>query len=167
MIRAVTDSEPVGTLTENRHPVGAISAQFDGRLMFSAYRAIGRTPRKLDNVGVAKDDTVPRARFLTFRADDTEAGDIDRTAQWRRSKQAAQWLTLSVPISSWYAPNGELWREGTIVTLVAPSIYLDDGYDLLVRAVEFGHGADGPTASLTLVPPQVYTGEDIDEPWLA
>jgi len=68
-------------------------------------------------------------------------------------------------VPSWYAPNGELWAPNTIVTVKSPTLYLDDGYNFLIREVTYDFSASGTTANLSLVPPEAYTGEEIVEPW--
>lgn len=157
---------PVGTLTEGKPPLREIGITFDGRKRFNVYRAIAQSPKRNSKPAVAKDDVVPKSRFLTFTADDTTAGNIQAAANWRRSKQLAEALKFSVPVDSWYDPNGNLWRENTLITVESPTIFVPDGFDFLIESVEYTFENDGITASLNLVPPQVYTGEQIEEPWL-
>jgi len=163
--RANTDGEPVGTLTEGETPTAELTARFDGRQRFNAYRAISQTPKKNAVNAVSKDERVPESRFFTFTASDTTEGNIQQAADWKRSKKLADALSIPVPVTSWYAPNGELWRENTLVTLVSPSLFVPDGFNFLIRSVEYVYGSAGTTAKLELVPPQVYTGGEITEPW--
>ena len=69
------------------------------------------------------------------------------------------------PVSSWYGPDGKLWRENTIVTVKSPTMFVPNGFDFLIRSVEYEFTTEGATAKLGLVPPQVFTGDPIDEPW--
>ena len=164
-LRANTESEPVGTLQEGRTPVTAWTATYDGRKIYNAYKAIGEAPAETANTAVATDDEVPRARTLTFKTDDTTTGDIQGAADWRRSKQLAEALGISLPVDSWYAPNGELWEENTLVTVISESLDIPDGFTYLITKVEPEFQTNGTTATLVLVPPQVYTGEPIIRPW--
>ncbi len=163
--KANTTGSPVGTLEEGQPPVLNFSVTFDGRKRFNTYRAIGQSPGSNSKVGTATDEGVPRSRFLTFQADDTIQGDIQKAAEWKRSKQLAEALTIPLPVSTWYAPNGELWKENTLITLKSSSLHLPDGFTFLIRSVEFTYEETGTTAVLNLVPPQVYTGEPIEEVW--
>ncbi len=53
-----------------------------------------------------------------------------------------------------------------MATLKSPSLFVPDGYDFLIRSVEFTFSQNGAVANLDLVPPQVFSGEPIKEPWL-
>lgn len=159
---------PVGTIEDNFPPGMAISAKFSGRARFNQYRAIGQRPKRSKHAinAIAIDDPIPESRRFTFSANETTAGNISRAADWQRSKQLAEALTIPYPVSSWYNPNGDLWRENTIVTVVSPTIFVPNGFEFLIRQVEFLSTATGSTAVLSLIPPQVYTGDPLVEPWL-
>jgi prophage tail gpP-like protein len=156
----------VGTLEEGVPPFLGMSSTFDGRKRFSVYKAIAQTRKKKKKTAVAKDDIVPRSRFLTFTANESTAGNIQAAADWRRSKQVAEALEIPLSVEGWYAPNGELWRENTIVTVVSETNFIPQGFDFLIKSVEFSLDDKGTTSTLQLVPPQVYTGEPLVEPWL-
>lgn len=161
-------TKPVGVILEDLPPYQTLEATFDGRKRFNAYRIIGPSrKRRAGNAieAIARDDNVPRSRSKTERVTEATAGDIQSIADWRRSKQAADALTIAFPVDSWYSPKGELWRENTIVTVVSKTIFAPDGFDFLVRSVEYIFEAGGTTAVLNLVPPEVYTGKPIKEPW--
>lgn len=158
---------PVGTIEEGESfPIGW-GANFDGTLLFNTIRAIGESPGSPTNEAVSRDDNVPRSRFTTIIANETMAGDLQAAADWKRSKQLADALTIPFPVSGWYAPNGELWRENTLVTVVSPSTFVPRGFTFLIRQVEYVEENSGKTSTLSLVPPAVYTGERIVLPWEA
>lgn len=171
--RAEADTEPVGTLLETQPPYQDLTLSFDGRQRFNSYTAIGQSPQKKGIKGknkkltaTAKDNSVPRTRFTAFNANESTAGNIQNAADWRRSKQVADTLTISFPVDTWYSPKeNKLWEENTIVTVVSKSMYVENGFDFLIRAIEFSYDSDGTTAILSLVPPQAYTGDEIVEPW--
>jgi prophage tail gpP-like protein len=158
---------PVGTIEEGeRFPIGW-GARFDGTLLYNVIRAIGETPGNPTAEGISRDDNVPRSRFITITADETSEAGLQAAADWKRSKQLADALTIPFPVSGWYAPNGELWRENTLVTVVSPTIFVPRGFTFLIRQVEYVDEASGKTATLSLVPPEVYTGNRIVLPWEA
>lgn len=159
-----TTEGPVGTLEEGQPRVSAFRAAFDGRRLFNVYRVVGQSPAGPKSA-IAKDNNVPRSRFRTFRADDTSSGDIQKAADWIRSKQLADALTIPFPVEGWLDPQGNIWRENTKVTIISQTMSLPQGFDFLIRSVEFNYTADGQTATLNLVPPQVYTKEEIILPW--
>ena len=164
LITVAASGAPVATLEEGKQPLQDFRAKFDGRKRFNSYRAVGKSPAG-NHVGIAKDDAVPRSRFLTFSSDETTEGEIQKAADWRRSKQLADALTIPLPVSSWYDPNGELWRENTIVNFRSPALHVPDGFDFLIRAVQYDFSGSGTPAILSIVPPQVYTGEPLEDPW--
>lgn len=165
LFQKTTESEPVGTIESGDPlPIGW-GAKFDGRKLFNQITAIGESPGAPTKTATVTDDNVPRSRFLTFKADDTTEGDLEAAAAWKRSKQFADALTIPFPVSSWYAPNGDLWRENTLVSVVSPEIFVPNGFTFLIRQVEYVLENSGRTATLSLVPPNVYTGERIVLPW--
>lgn len=156
---------PVGTIASGDPlPIGW-GAKFDGRKLFNQITAIGESPGGVSKKSTVTDKNVPKSRFFTFKADNTKDGDIENAANWKRSKQFADALTIPYPVSSWYAPNGELWRENTLVTIWAPEIFVPDGFTFLIRQVEYVLANSGISATLSVVPPEAYTGEEIVLPW--
>lgn len=179
--RAKTGSKPVGTLQEGQPFVTGWRAEFDGRKLFGAYTVItsGEKGRKNapakwgkiveDKVGASSitehNHLVPRSRFLTFRADDVTPGNIHNAAKWKRNKHITEALTITFPVSGWYAPNGRLWEVNTIVTVVSATLSVPKGFNFLIRAVEFDLESNKRSATLHLVPPQAYNGKDMGDVW--
>lgn len=163
--------EPVGTIEEGAGDGMDFSAKFDGRKRFNIYKALGTTPgrkkarAKNSKFQIAKDELIPKGRMFTFSTNETTAGEMQRAAEWKRSKQLAETLTIPLKVSSWYSSDGELWKENTLVTVKSKTIYVPDGFDFLIRSVEYEFTEKGTPAVLNLVPPQAFTGELIDEPW--
>jgi len=163
--RANTEGEPVGSLVEGENFVTAWGADYDGRQRFNTYTALGQSPLSNKNVSPAIDSRVPRSRFLTFTADDSTDGNISEASIWRRNSQIAKAMAISIPVRGWYGPAGNLWEPNTIVTVTSPTLFIPDGFDFLIRAVEYVETETQRTAVLSLIPPQTYTTEDIEEPW--
>jgi prophage tail gpP-like protein len=162
--RAIT-SEPVCTLFEGFPPFIEASASYSGRDRFRVYTARGQSPGKTVSMATAEDMAVPSQRFLSFQADEADGNDMQKAANWRRSRQLGESLKLEIPTNSWYDPNGNLWRVGTMVTVISETLFLIDGFDFFIRQVDYDLAENGATAKLYLVPPQVYTGEPIPDPW--
>lgn len=163
-LEANTKGAPVATLTEGQPPVMNYDSVFDGRKRFNAYRAINTTPFG-SNESIVKDDRVPRSRIQTFRVQESMAGEIEAAARWKRSKTLADALTIPLPVEGWLDPNGNRWEPNTLVTLISPSIHVPQGFNFLIRSVEFSETDRGKTAVLNIIPPQVYTKEELIEPW--
>lgn len=159
-------SGSVGTIKEGEQLAGQFQARFDGRKRFNAYRAIGQSPGGNAKASIAIDSKVPRSRFMTFTANDTTSGNIKKAAEWRRSKQVAKSLEIPLSVEGWIAPNREIWKENTLVTLISESLHVPNGFTFLIKVVEFELTERGKTTNLQLVPPQVYTGTPIIEAWI-
>lgn len=156
--------KPVSTIEEDKQGAQVFEATFDGRKRFNIYRALGQSPSGA-KVGIAKDSKVPRSRFVTFQVNETIDGDIEQAAKWRRSKQLAEALTIPFPVSSWFDQNGKLWEDNTLVEVISPTLSIPNGFTFLIKSVEYNDTTSGKTAILNLVPPQVYSGEELVDPW--
>ncbi|MCK5218421.1 hypothetical protein KAR10_02790, partial [bacterium] len=165
LTQANVDGQSVGSIIEGEHGAQEFIGEFDGRKVFSTYKAIGQSPGRHAKTAIAKNENIPRSRFFTFVANETISGEMQGLANWRRSKQFAETVKIRIPIQGWYAPNGELWSENTMVTIVSKTLFLPDGFDFLIRSVEFILDGSGKHSVLTLVLPEVYTGEEINYPW--
>ncbi len=156
----------VGTIEEGVSFVDNFSADFDGRKRFNIYRAVSQGAAKTDQkVGIAKDDLVPLARFLTFNVDDSLKGEMNQAAAWRRNQETAKALKLPVPVDTWYAPNGKLWAENTRVTIKSVTWGIPDGFTFLIRQVDFSWNTAGKAAVLHVLPTSYYSGGDLQSPW--
>lgn len=163
--RAKTTGKPVGTIEEGGTQAQNFKIKFDGRKRFNTYRVISDSPSSPSKVSIAKDTKVPKSRFITYKADENTEGGIKDSAEWRRSKQVAEALTIDFPVTSWYDPNGEIWTENTLVTLKSKTLFIPDGFTFLIRQVQFDYSDGGSIATLSLVPPTAYSGESLKEPW--
>ena len=163
--RANVESPPVATFEENVTPgVSGWGGSFDGRGRFSVYRAVGRNPSgNIESTVV--DPKVPRTRFTTIRADESTKGELEAAARWARNKTLADALTFGLKIEGWRSPDGNLWRENTIVTVISTSMFIPNGFDFLIKRVEYILDSEGQSANLSLVPPTVYSKDEIIEPW--
>ena len=163
--QANTGGKSVGTLQEGDGVVLSWAAEFDGRKRFNTYTALGQSPKSNKNVSPSVDNVVPRSRFLTFTADDTTSGNVSEAAVWRRNSQVAKSLSISLPVVDWFDPSGNLWEPNTLVTVISKNIYIPKGFNMLIRAVDYSYSESGRSAVLHVIPPQVYTNEEIIEPW--
>lgn len=162
--KTTSNKNPVDIIEEGGTIVNNFNIKFDGRKRFNSYSALGQSPLG-NKKGIAKDNKVPRSRFMTFSANETISGDVEKAAKWKRNGAIAEALTIPIPVIGWFDSNNNLWRENTIVTVKSKSIYILDGHDFLIKAVEYIETKDRQTAILSLVPPEVYTEDEIIEPW--
>jgi len=165
LTEADTRSKPVATLEQGVFPVLDFGAAFDGRRRFNTYRAINVTPFG-SNEGIVKDKNVPRSRMKTFSVQESTRGEIYTAARWERNKSIVDALTIAIPVVGWLNERtGEPWQENQKVTVISPAIFVPNGFDFLIRSVEFEERESEKKSILNIIPPQVYTKEAIVEPW--
>ena len=103
--------------------------------------------------------------MTAFEADDTTDGDIQQAADYHRNKKIVEALSMSLPVGSWYGPDEKLWAPNTLVTVKSQTLGVPDGFTFLIRSVEFNFDATGTGASITIVPPTVFSKGDLVDPW--
>ena len=157
-------SPPLATLQEGQPPVGNFRVGAKSRARFKSYRVLLTTP--LDNFeSTSVDDNVSGSRHKVMRIQGSVAGEAATAARWARNLAWIEALTISLPVEGWLDPNGNVWAPNTKYTLVSPGAHLPDGFDFLVRQVELDETADGKSGVLKLIPPQLYSKEEVAEPW--
>jgi prophage tail gpP-like protein len=164
LLRANVNGSPVATLEEGKPPLQDFAIKFDGRARFHTYRAIGETPKEI-TFAEATDDLVPEGRLTVIEVDESARGDVQGAADWARSKKAADVLEMSLPVYTWYDSDDNLWEPNTLVTVISPTMGIPDGFNFLIRSVEYLFDSTGTRATLGVVPPTVYTGGELIEPW--
>lgn len=166
-ILKIADSKSVGILEEGITPLVTEEgwrAAYSGQNRFRTYEGVGASPGWPQKTATKIDEKVKVNRYKVFRVDDTTEGNIEQAITWKQSKIIADALTIPLSVIGWYAPDGSLWQKNTIVTIKAPSLFIPENYDFLIKSVEY-ISENGNTARLHLVPPQVYTKEPVIEPW--
>lgn len=156
----------MGLVEQNDPIVLGWSANYDGRERFFSYRVFGQSPLNNNFEGRSLDNNVPRARALNFFVDDATTGNIQNTANWKKTRQVAKAFNLSLRVMGWFAPNGKLWKEGNKITIYSPVIFIKKEFEFLIKGVTFSLVEDAQEAVLNLVPPQVFSGGEIEDPWL-
>lgn len=164
LITQARTGKPIATLEEGKQGVGSFGGEYDGTKRFRNIRAIAQTPDG-EIEAASNDANVSVPRFTTFTANDTNEGNIQKAADWHRSRVLANALSFSIPIDTWFDPSGNLWQENTLIIVVSPANHLPNGVVLIIQSVEFTFEGSGLTAVLNVVPPEVFTGELIKDPW--
>jgi len=167
IFKVTGEGESVGTIEEGTPGFSGFEAGFDGRARFNAYIFLSQTPGDPSTNATAVDKAVPVTRFMTFSGNDTTTGEAQQAADWRKTKALADALTIPIQAEGFKAPNGKEWAPGQTVTLISPTLFMPDGFEMLIRSTEMVQAPGGEGTTLNLVPPGVYTGADIVEPWLS
>jgi prophage tail gpP-like protein len=158
------DKEPIGLIEEGEAQARRWEAVFDGRQRFSRVKAYGSGPRK-NRSEVALDKAISRARMKVVSANDSEGDTIREVAEAAVRKALENALTLQVPVGDWYTANGKMYEEGEIVTLVSKRFSIPDGFNFLIKEVDYSYDKKNRSATLTVTPPSVYSKEEFGDPW--
>ena len=156
----------VGTLQEGDGLPNEFNIQADGRARFGIYVGVGQSGDADTVVESIIDPVVPRWRRSVFILEDTQAAGLVSASSWKRNKQLVKALTMSIPVSSWYAPNGKLWAPGMMVTIKSATMEIPDGFTFLIRETEHVMDSGGYKCTIKVVPPQTYTTISLVEPWV-
>lgn len=161
-ITQTASGKPVATLEENKQGVGSFTASGDATRIFRHYKAISQTPAG-EIEATAKDENVSAPRSITFSVNDVTEGNIQAAVDWERSKALAKALTFPIPVDTIFDPSGTLWEENTLVLVKSAYNFMSKGVILVIRSVDYNFGGNGDTAVLNVVPPQVFTGEPLED----
>jgi prophage tail gpP-like protein len=151
----------VGTIREGIEISQEFSITGSGRERWGMYIAVGESGDADDIQSTALDSAVTTRRLNIFTADDIPLGSAASIAKWKRSKQITKALSISLPLTGWKNPQGDVWRPGMMVTVVSDTLELGNGFTFLVRETEHVFDSQGERCTLKVVPYQAYTGDDI------
>lgn len=158
------DTIHVGEIVEGQSAwVPGLEFDFDGRKRFSKYTAKSKSGRT-SAIGTVNDLSVPFGRTTIVEAEDCHDGDIKKAAEWHRSRIIADALSQTINVRGYIAPDGDYWEEGLTLTLYSQSMEIPDGYIFLVDQVTM-NSDDSETTELVLVPPGLYSGNPMENPW--
>jgi prophage tail gpP-like protein len=160
--RANINTRPVARLIEgdSTSALENITAVYDGTKRFSSFMAVSESPGVSGNYATINDPGVSVYRPFVFSADDLEAGNLDNSIKWRRSKSLADSTVLKAKVSGWRNQDGDLWRENQLVIVQAPSVDIFNETDFIIRGVDLTKDeTGGDVITLSLVLPQAYTLE--------
>lgn len=163
-----TNSEPVGTIEED-NPNSLLQKEFnvsfDGRKRFKSYKVLSSSPFGYGQA-TSIDDNINQPRHRIIESNDI-VGSVQETADFQKNISILDGLTLAIPIVGWEAPNGTLWEPNTLITIKSETMFIPDGFTFLIRQVEFIWEKTNKTATLSIIPPNVYTKNAVVEPWFS
>ena len=140
-------------------------ATFNGRERWNEYNVYSQSGDGAPIMGQSTDAKVITGRVTNIVVNDNGGGNVGITAAWHRSRQVVKALTIPFPVIGFYTPDGALWNPNDLVMVQAPSLDIATATRFLVRQIDYEHTAESQTGTLYLVPPEVFTGETVREPW--
>jgi prophage tail gpP-like protein len=154
-----------GLISEDSPKVKTWSASFKGRKRFNSYRVYGQSPGNNAKEAVSIDKNIIKTRFMSFNATDTIKGELQAIADWKKTTRIKEALQLSLTVNDWFDDFGVRWKHNTVVKVTSPVLFLPQGFDFLIKSVEYILTVEGRSTKLNLVPPQVFTGEELTDQW--
>lgn len=166
IVKPNINGNPVGTLQIDNPYTDTYEVKFNGRERFYQYEAILSSASSSRTLAKQKaiDSAIPATRFTAFKAEESLPGEGLNAAEWKRNKMAADSFKNNLPVNTWYAPNTELWKPNTMLTVKNPVIS-KNGFTFLIPKVEFNYEISGTMAVLYITPPTMYQIGDIEESW--
>jgi prophage tail gpP-like protein len=165
LITKTKTTEFAGLISEDLSGVKTWGATFDGRKRFNSYRVYGQSPGGNAKEAVSIDKNIIKTRFTSFNTTDTIKGELQTIADWKKTTQIKEALQLALTVNDWFADSGARWKHNTVVKIISPTLFLPQGFDFLIKSVEYILTDEGRSTILNLVPLQVFTGEELIDPW--
>jgi prophage tail gpP-like protein len=159
MTKITPASVPVASLVEGAGGVMEVSGTYDGTARFSRYKVLQQQDGANAIAGTADDGGVPIYRPKVEVGSSVNAVSVSNTATWQRALALAGSVGVTVQMSGWRTPAGQLWTPGQVVTLKAPGAFImRDTAFVVAEATLTLDTSDGRTTGLRLVLPSTYSG---------
>lgn len=167
--KSVAAGNPVVRFEEGKAPLVSVIPTFSPQSYYS--EITGFTMTKRGRPGAKYTERNERLaggvlRSFSFQLDDIERSDAPTAVKAKLGRMFANMVTYVVNVPTWRNPSGFLWAPNTTATLLAPSAMVYRETELLIRDVYFKHSATEQTASLGLVLPGAFSGQQPSRmPW--
>lgn len=159
---------PVARLQQGESPVMSVTPRFNPQQYHSHITGIEPVIPGLEGsqYTVKNPRLAGVVRPLTFTATDTEGGDVTAAVEAKASRMFGSMASYSVQVATWRDRNGDLWAPDTTVALEAPDAMIYSEYNFIVRSVAFDRDGSSETATLDLVVPGSFSGQQPEQlPW--
>ena len=163
---------PLAFIREGEAPLISCKPFFNSQNYFS--HITGLTPQKKNARSTAYSVKVPgitALRTKTFIAKDTENQNLVSVVNNYAGRMVGSAATWNLIVQGLRAPNGELWRDGDLISVFAPSAYILRDTKFVIKQATLERGSDkGDITTLNLVLPEAYSDQAIGKltggiPW--
>ena len=159
--QSVESGSPVAVLREDSSPVLSVSPSFSPQQYFS--HVTGLEPVLLGTEGsqytVKNPHLVGVTRPVTFKAKDTQGGDVKTSVEAKLGRMFGNMVAYSVSVNTWRDAQGALWAPNTTVKLLAPGAMVYESYEFIIRSIRFRRSDNKEKAVLDLVLPGSFSGK--------
>ncbi len=167
-LNSTKPGKPVVTFKEGATPLTSVAATFSPQSYYSEITGLARTKAGRRGSGYTeRNKNLPDVvRPLNFTVGDVNAGDLPGATKAKMARMFGNAAAYVVEVPTWHDPNRSLWEPNSTVTLHAPGSMVYTETELLVRDVFLRARSDSVTASLGLVLPGAFSGEQPEVlPW--
>lgn len=167
--QSVQAGSPVVRFVEGQQPAISVDTSFEPQSYYS--EITGFSVARRGRIGARYTVRNQRLaggplRTLNFQLEDIEPADAPAAVQAKMGRMFGNMVSYVVHVPTWRDPSGALFSENTTATLEYPSAMVYQETELLVRDVVLKRSANSQTASLGLVLPGAFSGEQPDRmPW--
>lgn len=152
-----------GKITPGTADATQFEANFEGRKRFSFYAAIVSRRNQYLKAEIFADPNIPGKRTTRFEVNESSALSLLESVSWAASKGLADAMTMPFPVAGWRGTTSQqLWRPGQVVNVSSDTMSLKAAR-MLIRSVEFKLDSTGKRSILSMVPPEVYSGQVIKD----
>lgn len=154
--RATPDAKPVAALRLGEYPVLSATSEFDGAMRFSEWFGYAEVSGEPEASAFRRDPGIGIKRPYAFKADESEAENIETAVLWKLAQSIADGANVSVAVSGWRNLDGQLWEELMVVTFWGPGVFVMTESRFVVKSVDLSKGTDGDVTVLGLALPEAY-----------
>lgn len=160
--QSATPGSPVARFREGQPPVTQVETSFDPQSYYSEITGytVARRGRIANRYTVRNQRLAGGPlRTLNFQLEDVEPADAPAAVRAKVGRMFGNMVSYVVHLPTWRDPAGNLFAENSTVTLEYPSAMVYRETELLVRDVILRRSANSQTASLGLVLPGAFSGD--------
>lgn len=105
-------------------------------------------------------------RPYTYTAQDADAGSLPEAVATKAGRMFGNMVSYRVTLSAARNPDGQLWQPGQLIALTWPDAMIFNRTELMIRDVVISATDTRRTATLTVVLPGAFSGEQPEVmPW--
>jgi len=166
--QSVKPGKPVAMLKQGKPPVISVSPTFNEQGYYSHITGIepARTGAEGSQFTVINSRLNGITRPFVFELNSASGGDVKQAVEAKASRMFANMVSYTLTVPTWLTPDGMLWEPNTTLKLHAHDAMIYSDYEFIIRSVTYNFGNSGELATLDLVLPGAFDGEQPESmPW--
>lgn len=158
--QSVKPGNPVLTWEEGQGGITLATPTFTPQQYFSSVTGIGSQSSGSSSVPYTVQNPHAKGvvRPFTFAVADGDDTDVKAATEAKAASMFANAVSYQINTPSWRDEKGRLWQPNTTVSLKAPSVFIFERFEFIVRSVAYFRNDQQKTAILTLALPGAYEG---------